>query len=247
MCMNLDKIRACDIGTYRLRHRFILFLLFLWTFLFVKTVKAATLAEFMGDYDSQLLQWAAATALLGGMVRTILSLESDKRVITDVLKTAGWDAVKALISGMIAFFVIQALRSAGLAVPSEIRFTAVLAAGWSRIAALDWILGTGLDWLNARRVQLVSTPFPTTTTVTTTTTTVAPNSSVADGSDGSRVGFSPDQEIQNNEEVTDPNEAPVVIEDEPKEPPKVPETVTLGHPHPHLHPIAPSSVVSTPV
>lgn len=140
------------------RHRTVTALMFLWCVLFVKTVRATTLAEFMGNYDSQLLQWAAATALLGGMIRTILSLESDKRVITDIAKTAAWDAAKALISGLLVFLVIQAIRSSGVVIPSEIRFTAVLAAGWARIAALDWIFNAGLEWINARKAQIVGRP-----------------------------------------------------------------------------------------
>jgi len=140
------------------RHRVITILMVLWALLFYKTVQAATLSEFMGGYDHALLQWAAATALLGGMIRTILSLESDERVIKDILKTALWDAAKALIAGMLAFVIVQAVRSAGLAVPSEIRFTAVLAAGWSRVAAIDWILNAGLEWINARKTQLVNKP-----------------------------------------------------------------------------------------
>lgn len=140
------------------RHRVTIALMFFWAILFVKTVQAATLSEFMGGYDNQLLQWAAATALLGGVIRTILSLESDKRVIIDIAKTAAWDAAKALVAGMLAFIVIQAIRSSGIAIPSEIRFTAVLAAGWSRIAALDWIFNAGLDWINARKTQIVNKP-----------------------------------------------------------------------------------------
>ena len=140
------------------RHRVVIVLMFLWTMLFVRTVRAATLSEFMGGYDHQLLQWAAATALLGGLIRTILSLESDKRVVSDIAKAAAWDAAKALIAGMLAFFVIQAIRSSGVSIPSEIRFTAVLAAGWSRTAAIDWIFNAGLDWLNARKTQIVNKP-----------------------------------------------------------------------------------------
>lgn len=140
------------------RHRIVVALMFLWALLFVKTVRAATLAEFMGGYDTQLLQWAAATALLGGMIRTILSLESDKRVIRDIAKTAAWDSAKALISGLLVFLVIQAVRSSGIGIPSEIRFTAVLAAGWARIAAIDWIFAAGLEWVNARKAQIVGRP-----------------------------------------------------------------------------------------
>lgn len=138
------------------RHRLVVALLFLWALCFVSTVRAATLAEFMGAYDSQLLQWAAATAVLGGMIRTILSLESDRRVIVDIAKTAAWDAAKALIAGMAVFFAIQAVGSSGISIPSEIRFTAVLAAGWSRIAALDWLLNAGLEYFNARKAQVVN-------------------------------------------------------------------------------------------
>ena len=140
------------------RHRVVTALMFLWALLFYRTVQAATLSEFMGGYDHALLQWAAATALLGGLIRTILSLESDKRVITDIAKTAAWDAAKALVAGMLAFIVVQAIRSGGVIIPSEIRFTAVLAAGWSRTAAIDWIFNAGLEWINARKTQLVNKP-----------------------------------------------------------------------------------------
>lgn len=138
------------------RHRVVFALGFIWAVLFVKTVRAATLSEFMGTYDSELLQWAAATAILGGMIRTILSLESDDRVITDIAKTAGWDTAKALIAGLLAFVVVQAIHSAGVSIPPEIRFAAVLAAGWSRVAAIDWIIASGLEWVNARKTQLVN-------------------------------------------------------------------------------------------
>lgn len=138
------------------RHRATVFLLCIWVLLFYRTVQAATLTEFMGGYDNELLQWAATIALLGGGVRTILSLESDKRVILDIVKTAMWDAAKALVAGMLIFVLIQAVRSSGAAIPNEIRFLAVLAAGWSRIAAVDWFVNAGKDWLEARKVQFVS-------------------------------------------------------------------------------------------
>ena len=141
------------------RHRVVTALMVLWALMFVHTVRAATLTEFLGGYDTQLLQWAAATALLGGMIRTILSLESDKRVVRDIAVTALWDAGKALVAGMLAFVVIQALRSGGLAIPSEIRFTAVLVAGWCRMAAFDWMLDTGKEWLEARKSQVVAKPL----------------------------------------------------------------------------------------
>ena len=53
-----------------------IFLLAIWTLTFVHTVKAATLAEFMGGYDWQSLKWAAGLAVLGGVLRTIASLQN---------------------------------------------------------------------------------------------------------------------------------------------------------------------------
>lgn len=130
-------------------------LLTAWTLLFTHTVKAATLSEFMGGYDGQLLQWAAVTALLGGGLRTIFSLQSDKRIVREISVEATWDAMKALTAGLLAFILVQALRSYGWAIPSEVRFAAVLVAGWSRLATVDWLR----DWLNARRKQVMGADF----------------------------------------------------------------------------------------
>lgn len=141
------------------RHRLSLALLFVWCLVVVKTVQATTLGDFVGPYEGQLLAWAAVTALLGGMIRTILSLESDKRVIKDIAREAVWDAFKSLTAGMVAFFLIQALRSSGWQIPAEVRFAAVMAAGWQRIAAVDWIKGAVLGWLDARKGQVTDTPM----------------------------------------------------------------------------------------
>ena len=143
------------------RHHVVIALMTLWALTFVHTVRAATLNEFMGGYDQLLFQWAAASCLLGGGIRTILSLESDKRAIRDIAKTAAWDAVKSLVAGMLAFVVIQALRSSGFMIPSEIRFTAVLVAGWARMAAFEWIMNSGKEWIDARKNQAVAKPLDT--------------------------------------------------------------------------------------
>ena len=143
------------------RHHVVIGLMTLWALTFVHTVRAATLNEFMGGYDQLLFQWAAASCLLGGGIRTILSLESDKRAIRDIAKTAAWDAGKSLVAGMLAFVVIQALRSSGFMRPSEIRFTAVLVAGWARMAAFEWIMNSGKEWIDARKNQAVAKPLDT--------------------------------------------------------------------------------------
>ena len=143
------------------RRHVVVALMTLWALTFVHTVRAATLNEFMGGYDQLLFQWAAASCLLGGGIRTILSLESDKRAIRDIAKTAAWDAGKSLVAGMLAFVVIQALRSSGFMRPSEIRFTAVLVAGWARMAAFEWIMNSGKEWIDARKNQAVAKPLDT--------------------------------------------------------------------------------------
>ena len=143
------------------RHHIVVGLMALWALTFVHTVRAATMHEFTGGYDQLLFQWAAASALLGGGIRTILSLESDHRAVRDIAATALWDALKSLVAGMLAFIVIQALRSGGYMVPSEVRFTAVLIAGWARMAAFDWMMNSGREWLDARKSQVVSKPLDT--------------------------------------------------------------------------------------
>lgn len=139
------------------RHHVVVVLLGVWMLCFAKVVKAATLSEFMGGYDSQLLQWAAATALLGGMIRTILSLESDDRIIKDIVKTACRDAFKALVAGMFMFLLVQVLRSVGWAIPSEVRFTAVLIAGWHREAALVWLFKTAMEVVVSLKDKFLNT------------------------------------------------------------------------------------------
>ena len=131
----------------------------LWMLTFVHTVRAATLNEFMGGYDENLLKWAAIICLLGGSIRTIFSLESDKRAIRDIAATAAWDLAKSLVAGMLAFFAIQFIRSLGIMIPNEVRFTAVLVAGWARMAAFDWIMNAGKEKLEALKVQVVAKPL----------------------------------------------------------------------------------------
>ena len=134
-------------------------LIFIWALLFTQLVKAATVAEFMGAYDRDLIYFAAGSSVLGGWIRTILSLQGDTRIVWQILPEALWDTAKALIAGMAAFFMIQALRASGYLVPSEVRFGAVVAAGWSRMAAVDWIVNLVKDWVSAKAKQLGEAPI----------------------------------------------------------------------------------------
>lgn len=121
------------------REAFTTILLFIWLLLVSRLVQAATLVEFMGPYDPGLIYWAAGLSVVGGWLRTIMSLQGDDRYVMEKFTESLWDTLKALISGLFTFFVIQALRSAGYLVPSEVRFGAVVVAGWSRMSAVYWI------------------------------------------------------------------------------------------------------------
>ena len=134
-------------------------LIFIWAMLFSQLVKAATLSEFMGGYDNNLIFFAAGFSVLGGFIRTIMSLQNDNRIVRDKVAEAVWDALKALIAGMAAFFLIQALRASGYLVPIEVRFGAVVAAGWSRMAAVDWVVGLLKNWVNKKADQLSDAPI----------------------------------------------------------------------------------------
>ena len=134
-------------------------LVFLWLLLFSELVRAATLSEFMGGYDNSLVYFAAGFSLMGGFIRTIMSLQNDNRIVREKVAEAVWDALKALIAGMFAFFLIQALRASGYLVPIEVRFGAVVAAGWSRMAAVDWFVGRVKNWLDKKVDQLSDAPI----------------------------------------------------------------------------------------
>lgn len=140
------------------RHTAVVCLMALWALAFTKVVRAATLTEFMGGYDTQLLQWAAATAVLGGMIRTILSLESDTRVVKDIAKTAMVDAFKALIAGLFVFLVVQMVRSVGYAIPAEVRFTGVLIAGWARMAIVFWVVDGLKEIVESLKAKYLNAP-----------------------------------------------------------------------------------------
>lgn len=129
-----------------------------WAMCFAHVIRAATIMEFMGPYEPELLKWAAITALLGGVLRTIFSLQADGRVIRQILPEAAWDAGKALVAGLLMFWVIQALRSYGWPIPSEVRFGAVLAAGILRFTAVFWLAQAGKEWAEARKAQIVNKP-----------------------------------------------------------------------------------------
>ena len=125
-------------------------LILVWALLFTHLVRAATIAEFIGPYDPSLIYWAAGFSLLGGLLRTILSLQGDSRVIVEKAKEFAWNIVNGFIAGMAAFFAVQAIRSMGYAVPIELRFGAVVAAGWGGMAAIVFMRDLVKNWVSSK-------------------------------------------------------------------------------------------------
>lgn len=137
--------------------KFKLVSLAIWAFFFTQVVQAATTAEIIGNYDPELIYWAAVMALMGGIARTIFSLQ-DSEIYWGTFWTAQWDAGKSLAAGLLVFWLIQIMRSYGWVVPNEMRSGAVLAAGILRFAAVFWLRDLGKEWLEARRSQIVNKP-----------------------------------------------------------------------------------------
>jgi hypothetical protein len=153
------KVKNSKLGASVKHKNLVMFLLAAWAMCFAHVIRASTIEEFMGPYDPALLKWAALVALLGGVFRTIFSLQSDARVIRQIAPEAAWDACKALAAGLLVFWAIQALRSYGWAIPSEVRFGAVLVAGILRFTAVFWLRDAGREWLNARKAQFINRPI----------------------------------------------------------------------------------------
>ena len=125
-------------------------LIFVCALMFSHLVRAATLTEFLGPYDPELIYWAAGLSVIGGWLRTIMSLQGDDRVVMEKLEESLWDTLKALVAGLFTFFIIQAIRSSGYLVSNEVRFGAVVAAGWSRMAAVYWIGDMAKAWVSSK-------------------------------------------------------------------------------------------------
>ena len=126
-----------------------------WLLLFAKMVQAVTLNEFMGPYEQDLVLWAASFALMGGIFRTIFSLQG-RQIVWAIVPESLWDAAKAVVSGLLVFWCIQALRASGWLVPTEVRFGSVVAAGALRFTAIFWLMAAAREWLDARKAQIVN-------------------------------------------------------------------------------------------
>lgn len=111
----------------------------LWFLCYTGLTWAATFAQDVRAFDVESLVWAAAAGLMGGALRTILTLASDKREVYDILREARKDAVVSLIAGLGAYLVVLGVNSMMTtyfditAVPRDLRILIIVGAGWARM------------------------------------------------------------------------------------------------------------------
>jgi len=122
-------------------------LLFLfWVWGVAHLAHSATFKEEMLSYDVESLMWAALMALFGGTLRTIFTLAAEKRVLSSLLYETWKDGLVAIVAGALMYITIEALRATGwIPVPSEVRFAAIVFAGWSRLSFFGWLHNLGVN------------------------------------------------------------------------------------------------------
>jgi hypothetical protein len=120
-----------------------------WAFaaswLMPRAALAASLRIDVHVYDWTSLGYAAALGLLGGLLALIVSLATDTRVVSQVLKEGGRNALVSPIAGMAAYLLVEAAFDANLfAVPPVGRFLVIVGSGWAGIAFFVWLRGSAL-------------------------------------------------------------------------------------------------------
>jgi hypothetical protein len=120
----------------------------------VYAVDSGSFASDVRGYDVESLMWAVIMSLLGGGLRTIFTLATDDKLVLSFGRETVKDGIVATIAGMLAYIVMEALRSfKALPISSEIRFAVIVFAGWSRMSFFGWLnrLGTKVtDSVNER-------------------------------------------------------------------------------------------------
>lgn len=139
------------------------FLLVLWALCFLRVAYAATFANEIRGFDYESLLMGALAGFLGGVLRTIVTLASDNRVVYIVLREARKDLVVSFIAGGVAYLILLAVSSKyPNLITREIRVLAIGAAGWARVSffnRLDQLVTSKLDKVN-EDVRAGATPVP---------------------------------------------------------------------------------------
>ena len=101
--------------------------------------------------------WAVVMSLMGGALRTIFTLATDTTIVLNFGREMFKDAIVAMIAGILAYIVLQALNSFAFAsVPSEVRFAVIVFAGWSRLSFFGWLNTLGTKVTEAVEHRVVS-------------------------------------------------------------------------------------------
>lgn len=131
----------------------------LW--LWPRAAQADALATEFWQYDWLSLVYAAGMGLLGGFLALIYALATDRRVVLEVLKEGGRNALVSPIAGAGAYLFLKACAALGwFTVPTDPKFFCIVTAGWAGTAAIEWAgvtlkkaMGELGDWLVARGKQ----------------------------------------------------------------------------------------------
>ena len=131
-------------------------LLFVWLAVFIelqRNVATAANKSFKDEvlaYDVQSLLLAALMALFGGTLRTIFTLAADNKVVTNMVKESWKDILVAIVAGFLVYITIEAIRAMNVfPIPSEVRFAAIVFAGWSRLSFFGWLNQLGTNVTNS--------------------------------------------------------------------------------------------------
>lgn len=134
-------------------------LLPIWFLCYTGLTWAASFAQDVRTFDLESLMWSAAAGVLGGALRTILSMASDQRAVYDIFRESRKDLVVALIAGMAAYIAVQAANSVMTtwldmsAIPRDLRVLIIVGAGWSRMSffgKLDRLTSAALNRVETR-------------------------------------------------------------------------------------------------
>ena len=116
---------------------------FLALWLWPRAVRAGTLANEFKAFDWLSLGYAGALGLLGGILALIVALATDHRVVKEVFKEGGRNALVSPIAGCTAYLVLEGLASFGptYQFTTVIRFLVIVGAGYAGISFFVWARG----------------------------------------------------------------------------------------------------------
>jgi hypothetical protein len=112
----------------------------LWLVCYAGLAMAApSFAQDMKTLDVESVVWAGAAGMLGGALRTILTLASTRSAVYNIAQEAFKDMVVALLAGLAAYVVVQGTGAVMTTywsmspIPRDLRLLVIIGAGWTRL------------------------------------------------------------------------------------------------------------------